>query len=276
MRYQLDKDFILTANLSDDELLASLAVGDTAASSVSYVSTGYDAVVGDPVNGWEPVGRYPMLRSAGSDDLFHALGSDEPNQDLFTGVFDGNGMIIRDLYVMSEDMMPLDYDGPPYDAAGLFGTIYMAEVRDVTLMDAYVEGSDYVGTLAGYSRESIISGVDIRSMVRPDSVSASFRMPGVYGDTRVGGVVGRNDIGIVENCFNDAEVYGTQYVGGIAGSNYVENMLAARDVDPGPEEESRIALCVNEGYISGYAYVGGIAGGNGYSYEISEGVYGMA
>lgn len=273
MRYQLDKDFILTANLSDDELLASLAVGDPAVSSVSYVSTGYDAVVGDPVNGWEPVGRYPMLRSAGSDDLFHGLGGDEPGDDLFTGVFDGNGMIIRDLYVMSEDMMPLDYDGPPYDAAGLFGTIYMAEVRDVILMDAYVEGTDYVGTLAGYSRESIISGVDIRSMVRPDSVSASFRMPGVSGDTRVGGVVGRNDIGVVENCFNDAEVYGTQYVGGIAGSNYVENMLAARDAGPDPEEQASITLCVNEGYVTGYAYVGGIAGGNGYSYEISEGVY---
>ena len=253
MRYQLDKSFILTEDLDG-------------------IGVGYDDVIESRPEGWEPVGQYPNMIHSASNEGVHASGSD-PSDVLFMGTFDGNGKTIQSLLVNNNFLMASGYDDPSPYSTGLFGTVYRAEIRDLTLLDAYVSGTDYVGALAGYSRESTISGITCENSPSYRSVEASGRMLGVYGQDSVGGIVGRNDLSIIEDCKNSTYVNGRDYVGGITGTNYVESGVAVRELSPEPEYTSTVSHCVNDGTVYGINCIGGIVGGNGYSYPSAESEY---
>lgn len=68
----------------------------------------------------------------------------------------------------------------------------------------------------------------------------------VAAGSRVGGVVGCNDGGTVQNCVNKATVTGSVSVGGAAG--YLQS--------------GTVKNCVNQGAVTGSSYVGGVAGYN--------------
>jgi hypothetical protein len=258
IRFILDGDFVMTANIGAPEEV-EYNVAPSSAPSVVYETKGYDEVVGD--RGFEPIGR-PMW-STRSVTAFTE--EDGFLSQLFTGTFDGNNHTIKGLYVDQEIYTkdaPLDIA----NAAGLFGIIYQAEIKNLTIKDSGIFGRDFVGALAGYSRESVISNVHNSSEFR----MIAERIPSgvVFGDTRVGGIVGINDSGTITNSSNKSIVVGGEFVGGIAGSNHVD----AYDTSPSvmiviePSFETYITDSWNEGPILGNRYVGGIAGSNSNEY----------
>ncbi|GAB1475735.1 hypothetical protein MASR2M70_05670 [Bacillota bacterium] len=263
MRYQLDKHFKLMANLEREEVVEVDSLSLPQASAAIFVSTGYNFAV--PEKGWEPLGQFPEpasepeIQSSAIEEI-----SFDADDTFFTGSFNGNGKIIKDLRVNKVNAKAAGAD-PPTEAAGLFGVLCRAEVKNLTLLDVYVCGSKYVGALAGYCRESSISGVIGEGTLEPRGVEASRPSKGVYGDYEVGGIAGRNDGGRIENCTNKQYVSGNLSIGGITGSNYAENPEPTSMSFESADVENRadIVSCSNEGMIKGNAYVGGIAGENG-------------
>jgi uncharacterized repeat protein (TIGR01451 family) len=168
----------------------------------------------------------------------------------FTGVFNGNGHVIRNAII----------DLPESDYVGLFGTLAIGgQVRNLGVEDLTVTGSQAVGGLVGhnsatitnsYSRGSVSGNSDVGGLVglNEGTIVASYAtgftgafMPGgglvgrnrgliancyatgaVDGDTAIGGLVGDND-GLVENCYAAGAVLGpdrrgaTDYIGGLVG-----------------------------------------------------------
>ena len=72
----------------------------------------------------------------------------------------------------------------------------------------------------------------------------------IYGDTYVGGVVGRNE-GTVINCYNTGNVNGNRNVGGVVGG------VVGRS-----DKYCDVTNCYNTGSVIGNEYVGGVVGGS--------------
>ena len=238
MRHQLDKDFLLTEDLGPERMYDSYD-----ASMLDYETTGYLDVVTEKDGYWEPVGQFPEVLPESLS--IRSLSADPDFSEAFTGTFDGNGKLIRELRVDRPDVPDIGSTSDFDYACGLFGVLYNAEVSDLEFQYAYVRGTDYVGSLAGYSRKSTISNIVNGPRVSDLDVRASRIDSGVYGDTRIGGIVGRNDAGTVEDCYNDRHVAGGQYVGGIAGSNYVEQDLGPAAMGLIPSETAIISNSEN-------------------------------
>jgi len=128
---------------------------------------------------WEPIGT-----------------SDEP----FTGIFDGNGFVIRNLQI----------NRPDQDYAGLFG-YNEGLLESVLLENVTVAGRDYTGGLVGYNAGEILNC----------SVSGTL----VTGGNYVGGLVGYNSgsNAMVKESSAAINVQGSDYVGGFVG--YAESGL---------------------------------------------------
>lgn len=255
MRYLLDKAYLLTADLGGEEPV--------------YETEGYEDVVLE--YGWEPVGESYDLAPADADWDFTIL-TDGPELPFFTGSFDGDDKIIKDLIVdKTYEVCSASDTYPSGNEAGLFGVTYQAEIKDLRLFDPQIEGTDYVGALAGYIRETEVSNVHVVRTIAPVGVDPSSWGPSISGEYRVGGLVGRNDSGSIENCSNDVIVTGRQYVGGIAGSNFIEgpeiSAMVSASVNTSSVYEATISGSSNSGNVYGYALVGGIVGGNGTTNE---------
>ena len=121
--------------------------------------------------------------------------------------------------------------------------------------------NSYKGTFDG--NEKTISGLYINSSsdsyqglfgyVDPGGTVKDLTVSGsVSGNNYVGGVVGYNDEGRVENCHNIGEVSGNRYVGGVVGQNNVS---------------STVENCTNTGSVNGSDHVGGVVGNNEASVE---------
>jgi len=134
----------------------------------------------------------------------------------FRGEFNGNGHVIRNLYINSAF---LDY-------AGLFGQIGSANatgtVKNVGLQNVNITARNYVGGVVGLVRgygTNVGAGnqIDYISDVTNCYVTGSVR-----GTTYVGGIAGSGaGWGHIKHCYSTAEVNGssagTTYTGGIAG-----------------------------------------------------------
>ncbi len=116
--------------------------------------------------------------------------------DKFTGVFDGNNMLISNLKI-NRDILYI----------GLFGHVYDdAELRNINLHDVNIKGHSRVGALAGQISSS--------SIIKSCSVSGSVEGTGSW----VGGLVGYN-AGTITNSYATGSVKGSYNVGGLAGYN---------------------------------------------------------
>jgi hypothetical protein len=152
-----------------------------------------------------------------------------PPQDIFTGVFDGNGHTIANFAHTSTD-------GYPY--AGLFGYVGgpSGEVRNLGLIDAKVDvgGGWSVGTLAGSNTGSIVHCYSNGTISgRRNSVGGLVgynfgQVIGCYSGVAVdgvgsstGGLVGINEEGVVAFCYSTGAVHGqTGDVGGLMGRSW--------------------------------------------------------
>jgi len=197
----------------------------------------------------------------------------------FTGLFDGNGKTITNLYI-NRSSSSTDY-------FGLFGyTGSGSTIKDLGLEGGSVSGtcegsySDvYVGGLVGYSGGTIancyasgeVSGtctgyyVYVGGLVGYSSGvitncyasgSVSGTCTGSYSDVYVGGLVGLSSGGTIANCYASGEVSGTGtgyyvYVGGLVGysSGVITNCYASGSVS---------GTCT--GNNSSSVYVGGLVG----------------
>lgn len=155
----------------------------------------------------------------------------------FAGNFDGNGHCITSLSLNGSTVG---------SATGLFGKIDGADIHDLGITGANVNGATFTGILVGYAASG--------------TVSRCYTMGSVSGSSIcVGGLVGENVAATITDCYSGAMVSNpSDYAaGGLVGKNSgtVKNTYAA-------------------GAITGYDYVGGVAGANygaiSYSLAVNE------
>jgi len=218
---------------------------------------GYEELV-DTEDGWEPIGDHEF-----SEDME------------FTGSFDGNGHEIRDLYI----------DRPNEEYIGLFGAIEDgAEITDLGVVEADVEGDSRVGALVGSNEDSTVSDSYATGNVNGEAwlgglvgfnlgtVSNSYAAGDVDGERRIGGLVGRNS-GTVTNSYAIGEVGGEGWhIGGLVGRNTgeVSDSYAVGEVSGnwevgglvGMNEEGTVTGSYAVGEVSGASDLGGLVGTN--------------
>ncbi len=142
-------------------------------------------------------------------------------QEQFTGSFAGNGYKIFNLAINRPEQMYI----------GLFGFLASeAEISNVILRNAEIEGDMFVGILAGWNNGSIyrchargeitaFRNAGLLAGNNRGQIEQSFTEGEIYAVRNSGGFVGWNH-GNIRDCFSDIQVVGNKEAGGFAGSNY--------------------------------------------------------
>ena len=113
----------------------------------------------------------------------------------FTGVFDGQGYVIRNAVI----------NLPGNNDVGLFGYV-TGQIHNLGVEDVNVIGNNNVGGLVGYS----IGG----------TITSCYATGAVSGNIFVGGLTGWNYMGSrITNCYSTGSVSGNDDVGGLVGLN---------------------------------------------------------
>ena len=169
----------------------------------------------------------------------------------FTGVFNGQGFVIRNVVI----------NLPDSDFIGIFGFVRGgAQIRNLGLDNVNVTGRSYVGGLVGGTESGSITGCSVAVIVN--------------GVTLVGGLMGFNDKGLINSCYSSGTVNGTwDAVGGLVGGNYngpaiccysTANVTGTGRYVGGLAgvNHSSIICCYSTGTVSAKGYVGGLVGVN--------------
>ena len=204
----------------------------------------------------------------------------EPITSDFTGTLDGLGHTISGLYI----------DKPEGENQGLFG-ILEGTVKNLRIIDGYVNGMSYVGAIAGQNGniEENTKGI-IENCYSEIKIECSNMLIGGFcgnnngiiknscsksnligAATGKGGISGQNNgPGIIENCYNFGILSDNgSYIGGISGSNNgtIINSYNIGNIKSGSYiggivgvGRGKINSCYNKGNIEGNSYVGGICG----------------
>ena len=193
----------------------------------------------------------------------------------FTGVFDGNGHIIRNVTI----------NLPSSDHVGLFGFVDSnGQVKNLRTVDTNITGRNFVGGIAGYNLGNMTSCYATGTVsgtinyagglagFNHGSMSSCYATTSVSGGAGAGGLVGFNN-GNLLSCYATGTVTGTGDVGGLVGYNYygsVTSCYATGDVTGtgdyvgglvgGNDTGSNITSSYATGSVSGGNYVGGLAG----------------
>ncbi|MFH1190055.1 MAG: GLUG motif-containing protein [Candidatus Omnitrophota bacterium] len=121
----------------------------------------------------------------------------------FSGIFDGQGYTISNLYI----------NRPDEDFVGLFGSTvigpWQTRIKDVQLESIAITGLNYVGGLVGH----LYNGDN--GAIERCSVTGTVKGLGNY----VGGLVGSAYYGTISQSFTSATVSGYALVGGLVGNN---------------------------------------------------------
>ena len=145
------------------------------------------------------------------------------SSDIFSGEFNGNGYVIKNLTV---NQSGLDYQG-------LFGRVSHAKISNVGLENVEVKGNTGTGALAGYTdnsdfRNCYVDGVSISGGLATGGLTGTLDGGGIQScyiingsvtssSFNVGGLVGDANSGIMDS-YSTVDVTGNQRVGGLAGS----------------------------------------------------------
>jgi len=190
-------------------------------------TAGYAELASETANqgkGWEPIGTL---------------------DDEFTGIFDGQGYEISDLFINRPD----EY------YVGLFGYVNGGVIQDVGVVNADVTGGVLVGGLVGansgtvgnsYSSGNVTGYWRVGGLVGgyKGTVSNSYSSANVAGDVSVGGLVGYYS-GTVSNCYSTGNVTGSLEVGGLMGINL---------------DNGVVSNCYSTGNVTGSPSAGGLVG----------------
>lgn len=192
--------------------------------------------------------------------------TEEENEMYYNGTFNGNGCTISNLMISSTN-----------EYQGLFGYIEIEGiVKDLTLNNPSIEGADYIGGIAAFSRGTITN-----CHIIGDSTITSSN-----SEARAGGICGYNFVeGTISDCTNEINISSGYLAGGIAGQTsgeikdcsntgtitalYIGNTNYAGGI-VGYSNETTVLNCINTGYISGGTFSGGIVGDNYTSGIVTE------
>jgi len=220
---------------------------------------------------------------------FRPIGMRETGNREFSGVFDGNGHVIKNLYV----------NRPGADNQGLFGIIINGKVENLGLENAAVTGKSNVGGIVGYiyggsvtqchvtgavSGASYVGGI-AGEVVGGSSIASSYSTAAVTGydpdaengsrSFDVGGIAGIiNEASSIEKCYSAGEINGSHNVGGVVGgvnmsSTVSDSYSTAKVIGKGTgaggiagyvNSGSKITRCYSIGAINAHSSVGGIVG----------------
>jgi len=172
----------------------------------------------------------------------------------FQGVFDGQGYVIRHLYINST-----------IAGQGLFGYVDQGTLQNVALDDTCtVTASAVVGGVVGCLTGGLISNCVSAATIQASGANCAgvvgqclsstvlkcSNLGSVKAGNISGGVVGRCTDSTIKNCFNSGSYIGGFNSGGVVGSC----------------DASSVQWCYNSGSITGQgSIVGGVAGGCGSS-----------
>ena len=142
--------------------------------------------------------------------------------DMFTGIFEGDGYIIEDLFINRSNE----------EQIGLFGVMNNADIYNLRVLNANVTGGNNTGILAGDIIDTYIDNCYVSG--------------DVSGANQTGGFAGYVSLfSYVYDSASNTDVTGTNNTGGFVG-------LVTSD--------AFIDLCIFEGNVTGKDNVGGFAG----------------
>ncbi len=185
----------------------------------------------------------------------------------FTGIFDGNGHIIRNAAINNPET-----NKPEVRHIGLFGLIDSNSIiRNLGVEDANMVGVRDVAGLAGLSAGTITNcyatgkiciwyGVNCAGLVGLNRgiISRCHADCDVNNSGGSGGLVGRNEGGTIIDSYAAGTVFGfSQYVGGLVGWN-----SGYYDENKGILVFGTIVRCYATGSVNGGSRVGGLVGIN--------------
>jgi len=196
----------------------------------------------------------------------------------FTGVFHGNGHVLRNA----------DVNMPSSDYVGLFGYVgWHAQIRNLGVRDVTITGNNCVGGIVGwnegdmtgcYATGSVEGVVSVGGLAGDNSADlrGCYASCLVGGNGFVGGLVGHSgEYCDLTACYATSTVKGTGYcIGGLVGLNHsnLDACYATGPVDGNGvvgglvgsnAEDGCIIDCYSTGPVSGINWVGGLAGFNG-------------
>ena len=193
---------------------------------------------------WIPIGKLRPAVYDAEDERWSDTGADTA----FSGNFDGQNHSISGLTILR----PTDYPSEPADGdlvdsngVGLFGYVSgeNSAIRNLTLIDAQVQGHSYVGALVGsFAGDELANinvqnatvlggnlssdavGIDVGAVAgsvsgNASQLTATGTVGGVDGTSRnLGGLIGRFATGTLSDSWADVAVTG-RTVGGLVGIN---------------------------------------------------------
>lgn len=198
----------------------------------------------------------------------------------FSGVFDGNGYVIKGITINSSSEI------------GLFGCTDGATINDVGIEEVHLDGESNIGGIVGNSQNTTITNCYTRGKTSGnDCVGALVGYSGlgtviqncfssiqhtkanIYGS--VGGLVGYN-CGTIENCYFYGTINATSFqawtTGGIVGYNHTSGKVYNCYFIKASKLNSRFDYCgsLNWGQCSGLATFdgSGITNSGTYLYEL--------
>ncbi|GIP30807.1 S-layer homology domain-containing protein [Paenibacillus sp. J2TS4] len=197
----------------------------------------------------------------------------------FTGTFDGNGYVIRNLKVDKTE-----------NFVGMFGVIGTdGIVRNVTLQNADITGINIVGTLAGQNYGKVKASSASGHVIGKNGVGglvgsnrgrveASYATGRVSGEVQVGGLVGYNS-GTIQTSYVTGDADGSYIVGGLVGDNergtvqdsYATGRVSGSNSVGGlaGHNSGTIQTSYATGEVTGSQQVGGLVGNNGNTVQTS-------
>ena len=242
----------ITTGSSDGSASAPFLVATLA--DLQRVGTG---TVG-PGGIWSLASHYKQTANITFSGAWTPIGTDA---NRFTGSYDGGNFTIGTLTISNS----ASYQG-------LFGAVGTGGVVKNLKMTISISASSYIGGVAGFNQGTIdtcsVAGTITSPLDKGANIGGVAGFNGgtvknctatvnVSGGERVGGVVGLNQNGIVENCSASGNVKGnmpvansdfSRRIGGIVGENYGSGI---------------VRYCRASGDISGYAdSIGGVVGSN--------------
>ncbi len=144
---------------------------------------------------------------------------------MFSGSYNGQEHTI--------DGLTINRNGESY--VGLFGYTDNATIQNLGVTSCNIQGSTYVGGIAGRNNNS-------------SQISRCYTSGSIEGSQETGGIVGRNNTdAIIIDCYSMASVKGALTSGGVAGTNY---------------SGSEIIRCYARGSVTGTTDAGGLVGIN--------------
>jgi hypothetical protein len=186
--------------------------------------------------GWEPIGLYS--------------GSDNGDNNPFTGVYDGSGFAISNLYI----------NRPDYSFNGLFRYTFSANLTNMSLTNCSMLGYVYDGCLVAIADSTFINNCHITGTISVQNtdglLAGRVRNSTIVGCTSKGsltsvcwdsgGLIGRAENSTITRCYAGVTVSGSSWTGGFIGYALY----------------STISLCWTDSNIHGSSQcVGGFIGG---------------